>query len=61
MAWQLWRLLHLDEIVQRHVPPSKHSCCPADMVAVEVINRLCGPCSEFALAEHWYASTALED
>jgi len=61
MAWQLWRLLHLDEIVQRHVPPSKHSCCPADMVAIEVINRLCGPCSEFALAEHWYASTALED
>jgi transposase len=30
-------------------------------VAIEVINRLCGPCSEFALAEHWYASTALED
>src|SRR5262249_26460922 len=21
----------------------------------------CGPCSEFALAEHWYASTGLED
>jgi len=61
LAWQLWRMLHLDEIVQRHVPPSKHSCCPADMVAIEVINRLCGPCSEFALAEHWYASTALED
>jgi len=61
LAWQLWRMLHLDEIVQRHVPPSKHSCRPADMVAIEVINRLCGPCSEFALAEHWYASTALED
>ena len=61
LAWQLWRMLHLDEIVQRHVPPSKHSCRPADMMAIEVINRLCGPCSEFALAEHWYASTALED
>src|SRR5262249_722607 len=33
----------------------------ADRVAIEVINRLCGPCSEFALAEHWYRSTALED
>ena len=22
---------------------------------------MCGPCSEFALAEHWYAATALED
>jgi transposase len=61
LAWQLWRLLHLDEIVQRHVPPTKHTCRPADIVAIEVINRLCAPCSEFALAEHWYASTGLED
>jgi transposase len=61
LAWHLWRLLHLDEIVRRHVPPTKHTCRPADIVAIEVINRLCGPCSEFALAEHWYASTALED
>jgi hypothetical protein len=30
-------------------------------VAIEVINRLCQPCSEFALAEHWYQSTALDD
>jgi len=61
LAWHLWRLLHLDEIVQRHLPPQKHTCRPADMVAIEVINRLCAPCSEFALAEHWYASTGLED
>ena len=56
-----WRLLHLDQIAQRHVPATKHTCRPADIVAIEVINRLCAPCSEFALAEHWYASTALED
>ncbi len=31
------------------------------MVAIDVINRLCAPCTEFALAEHWYASTDLED
>jgi transposase len=61
LAWQLWRRLRLDEIVQRHVPATKHTCRPADIVAIEVINRLCAPCSEFALAEHWYASTALED
>jgi hypothetical protein len=30
-------------------------------VAIEVINRLCDPCSEWALAEHWYASTALPE
>jgi hypothetical protein len=61
LAWHLWRKLRLDEIVARHVPASKHTCRPADLVAIEVINRLCGPCSEFALAEHWYRSTALED
>ena len=61
LAWQLWRRLGLDEIVARHVPATKHTCRPADVVAIEVINRLCGPCSEFALAEHWYAATGLED
>ncbi|MFI5459176.1 MAG: IS1634 family transposase, partial [Isosphaerales bacterium] len=57
----LWKFLHLDEIVDRHLPQGKETIRPADIVAIEVINRLCGPCSEFALAEHWYTSTALED
>jgi transposase len=57
----LWRHLKLDEIVERHIPRGKETIAPADVVAIEVINRLCAPCSEFALAEHWYASTGLED
>jgi hypothetical protein len=57
----LWKFLHLDEIVDRHVPQAKETVRPADIVAIEVINRLCAPCSEFALAEHWYQSTGLED
>ncbi len=57
----LWKFLGLDEIVKHHVPQGKETVRPADIVAIEVINRLCGPCSEFALAEHWYASTGLED
>jgi transposase len=61
LAQQLWKLLKLDAIVDRHLPPGKHTVRPADIVAIEVINRLCGPCSEFALAEHWYRSTGLED
>ena len=60
LCW-LWKFLHLDEIVDRHVPQGKETVRPADIVAIEVINRLCAPCSEFALAEHWYRSTALED
>src|SRR5271169_3270074 len=61
LAWWLWRHLKLDEIVNRHVPQGKHTVLPATIVAIEVINRLCAPCSEFALAEHWYAATALPD
>jgi len=57
----LWRHLKLDEIVDRYLPQGKESIRPADIVAIEVINRLCAPCTEFALAEHWYASTGLED
>jgi hypothetical protein len=57
----LWKFLHLDEIVDRYLPQGKETIRPADIVAIEVINRLCEPCSEFALAEHWYASTGLED
>jgi transposase len=61
LARWLWQFLGLDAIVERHIPTGKHSVRPADIVAIEVINRLCAPCSEFALAEHWYASTALEE
>src|SRR5271167_2715367 len=61
LARWLWHFLGLDAIVERHLPAGKHSVRPADIVAIEVINRLCAPCSEFALAEHWYASTGLED
>ena len=61
LARWLWHLVGLDTIVARHLPQGKHTIRPADIVAIEVINRLCAPCSEFALAEHWYAATALED
>jgi hypothetical protein len=61
LARWLWQLLELDQIVARHVPQNQETVAPADIVAIEVVNRLCQPCSEFALAEHWYASTGLED
>jgi transposase len=61
LARWLWQYLKLDEIVARHVPHNQEIVAPADVIAIEVINRLCQPCSEYALAEHWYASTGLED
>jgi hypothetical protein len=61
LARWLWQFLGLDDIIRRHVPQGKETVPPADIVAIEVINRLCQPCSEFAIAEHWYRATALED
>lgn len=57
----LWRHLKLDEILERHLPAGRRTVRPGEVVAIEVINRLCAPCSEYALAERWYASTGLED
>lgn len=61
LAHWLWQYVGLDKIVARHVPQGKETVAPATIVAIEVINRLCQPCSDFALAERWYASTGLED
>lgn len=61
LARWLWHYVGLEDIVARHVPQGKETVRPADVIAIEVINRLCQPCSEFALAEHWYAATGLED
>lgn len=65
LGLQLWRMVGLDEIVSRHVPQGREDVPPATMVAIEVISRLCiaqgGPTSEFALAEHGYRRTAMED
>ncbi len=65
LGLQLWTQLGLDRIVARHVKTGREKIPPATMVAIEVICRLCvgqgGPTSEFALAEHGYRRTALED
>ena len=49
LALWLWRFLKLDEILDRHVPQGKETMRPADIVAIEVINRLCKPCSNSLL------------
>src|SRR5262249_16302132 len=61
LAWWLWRFLKLDDIVARHVPQGKHTIRPADIAAIEVINRLCGPCGALGLAERRYSPTGVEE
>jgi hypothetical protein len=65
LALQLWQMLGLDRIVERHMPAGRETVPPASMVAIEVISRLCigqgGETSELGLAEAGYRRTALED
>src|SRR5258708_21194347 len=65
LALQLWQMLGLDRIIERHLPTGRETAPPASMVAIEVISRLCigqgGETSEFGLAEVGYRRTALED
>jgi transposase len=65
LALQLWQMVGLDRIIERHLPAGRETVPPASMVAIEVISRLCigqgGETSEFGLAEVGYRRTALED
>jgi transposase len=65
LGLQLWQMLGLDRIMERHLPAGRETVPPATMVAIEVISRLCigqcGETSEFGLAEVGYRRTALED
>ncbi len=65
LGLQLWQMLGLNRIVERHLPTGRETVPPASMVAIEVISRLCigqgGETSEFALAEVGYRRTALEE
>jgi transposase len=65
LGLQLWQMLGLDRIMERHLPVGRETVPPASMVAIEVISRLCigqgGETSEFGLAEVGYRRTALED
>lgn len=65
LGLQLWQMLGLDRIVERHLPAGRETVAPASMAAIEAISRLCvgqgGETSEFGLAEVGYRRTALED
>jgi hypothetical protein len=39
LARWLWQLLELDKIVARHLPHNQETVAPADVIAIEVINR----------------------
>jgi hypothetical protein len=61
LAWGLWRMLGLDELLGRLIEPGREEVPWATMAAILVIARLCEPSSELHIADTWYARTALDD
>jgi transposase len=61
LAWGLWRLLGLDELLERLIEPGREEVSWATVAAILVIARFCKPSSELHIADTWYRQTALED
>ena len=61
LAWGLWRLLGLDELLDELIEPGHETVSWGAMAAVLTIARFCEPSSELHIADTWYRRTALEE
>jgi transposase len=61
LAWGLWRLLGLDELLARLIPSGREEVPWPTVAAILAIARFCDPSSELHIADTWYRRTALED
>ena len=61
MAWGLWRLLGLDELLAGEMPAGREQVPWPLVAAILVVARFCEPSSELHIETTWYRRTALED
>ena len=61
LGLELWKRLGLDEFFAQHLDGDDADVAWSRVAAVLAINRLCAPGSEWAVEQHWYPSTALDD
>jgi transposase len=61
LAWGLWRMLGLDELLEELLEAGREDVSWATMAAILTIARFCEPSSELHIAETWYRRTALEE
>jgi transposase len=61
LAWGLWRMLGLDELLAELIPAGREEVSWATVAAILTIARFCEPSSELHIAQMWYRRTALED
>jgi hypothetical protein len=61
LAWGLWRMLELDELLERENGPGREQIAWSTVAAILAIARFCEPASELHIEEKWYRRTALEE
>jgi transposase len=61
LAWGLWRMLGLDDLLAREIEPGREEVPWATVAAILTIARFCEPSSELHIEEKWYRRTALEE
>jgi transposase len=61
LAWGLWRMLALDQLLERLIEPGREDLSWATVAAILVIARFCEPSSELHIADTWYRRTALDE
>jgi transposase len=61
LAWGLWRMLGLDELLAEHLEAGREEVPWATVAAILTIARFCEPSSELHIADTWYRRTALEE
>ena len=61
LAWGLWRMLGLDELLTREIEPGREEVPWSTVAAILTIGRFCEPSSELHIEEKWYRRTALEE
>jgi transposase len=61
LAWGLWRMLGLDELLEKLIEPGREEVSWGAMAAILTLARFCEPSSELHIADTWYRRTALEE
>jgi len=61
LAWGLWRMLGLDELLAQLTPAGREDVPWAKVAAILTIARFCEPASELHIEHTWYRRTALDD
>lgn len=61
LGWGLWRMLGLDELLDRAMPRGREDVPWSTVAAILTLARFCEPSSELHIEDTWYRRTALPE